>query len=119
MYTPSGVRLPTPFVDLNQKVMCCGGRGLLSVAPDPDFASNRWVYFLYVVDPDSDAVDFDSESECFSRLERYQVSLVDANVIDLATRQVLFGTQWSDGVPAADIYHRSEPSGSEATSRCS
>jgi glucose/arabinose dehydrogenase len=105
VYTPSGVKLPTPFVDLNQKVMCCGGRGLLSVALDPDFASNRWVYFLYVVDPDSDAVDFDSESECFSRLERYQVSVADPNVVDLTTRQVLFGTQWSDGVPAADIYH--------------
>jgi glucose/arabinose dehydrogenase len=105
VYTPDGVRLSTPFIDLNRKVMCCGGRGMLSTALDPDFVDNRWVYFLYVVDPDSDAVDFDSDSECFSRLERYQVSATNPDVVDTLSRQVLFGTQWSDGVPAADIYH--------------
>ena len=105
VFSPSGEKQATPFIDLGEKVMCCGGRGLLGTALDPDFTQNRWVYFLYVVDPDSDNVDFDSDSECYSRLERYQTSLEDPNVVDLTTRQVLFGTQWSDGVPAADIYH--------------
>ena len=44
--TPAGDRLQTPFINLSARVLSNGDRGLLGVALDPDFTSNRWVYFL-------------------------------------------------------------------------
>jgi glucose/arabinose dehydrogenase len=41
----NGVLLPTPFLTLN--VASAGERGLLGVAFDPNFASNRYVYVYY------------------------------------------------------------------------
>lgn len=41
----NGVRLPTPFVTLNVDTTL--ERGLLGVAFDPDFTTNRWVYVYY------------------------------------------------------------------------
>jgi glucose/arabinose dehydrogenase len=73
------------------------------VALDPDFATNRWVYFAYTVDPNEDGIDV--ETETFARLTRYQVSTTDPNVIDLTTRQVLIGTTWSEGIPSLATTH--------------
>ncbi len=105
--TSDGTELPTPFLDLSQKTECCGGRGMLSAALDPDFTTNRWVYVFYVVDPESSGVDFapGDPPECYTRIERYQASLADPNVADTTTRQVLLGTAWPSGGPVADIYH--------------
>ena len=101
--TAAGVQLPTPFIDLSTKVLDLEGLGLLGVALDPDFTTNRWVYFAYTVDPDSEATDFFKEA--YGRIERYQVDATDANVIDLSTRQVLIGIDWPSGIPCPDIYH--------------
>ncbi len=97
MMTANGVKLTTPFIDLSAKVLSNDDRGLHGVALDPDFATNRWVYFLYTADPDSNGVD--DNIPAFGRLERYQVSLANPNVIDLTTRQILIGGGFSDGVP--------------------
>ncbi len=101
--TAAGVKLPTPLIDLNLEVMSGPGRGLLSVAIDPDFTTNRWVYLLYTVDPNTDGND--SEDECFGRLTRYQVDAVDPNVIDISTREVLIGATWPGGFPTLDSFH--------------
>ena len=93
-----GFKQSTPYIDLRDRVLETGDRGLLGIAVDPDFVSNRWVYLLYVVDPDSDGVD--DESSTFSRLERYQQTTTSPYVLDLSTRQVLIGTAWSSGIPA-------------------
>ncbi len=93
----NGTQLPTPFIDLTSKVLVNGDRGLLGAALDPDFAVNRWVYFLYVVDPDSD--DNEGNSSAFSRVERYQASSSNPNVADLSTRQILIGGSWPTGIP--------------------
>src|SRR5262249_30097650 len=93
----AGSKLATPFIDLSRKVLSNGDRGLLGVALDPDFASSRWVYFLYTVDPDSDGVD--NNADAYSRLERYRTSASDPNVIDASTRQVLIGADWPGGIP--------------------
>jgi glucose/arabinose dehydrogenase len=102
MSTPA-VRQPTPFIDLTRRVLCRDGRGLLGVALDPDFSTNHWVYFSYTVDPDSNGVDTDDEA--YARIERYQESVINPDVIDTTTRQVLIGTDWAHGIASADPYH--------------
>jgi glucose/arabinose dehydrogenase len=79
--TSTGSQMGTPFIDLSTKVLSNTDRGLLGVALDPDFSTNRWVYFLYVVDPDSD--DDDNNQSAFSRLERYKADSLNPNVADL------------------------------------
>ncbi len=37
-----GIRQPTPFLDLSDRVSCCGERGLLSIAFPPSFAVDGW-----------------------------------------------------------------------------
>ena len=92
-----GTKLVTPFIDLSEKVLSNDDRGLHGVVLDPDFATNRWVYVLYTVDPDSDGND--DNIGAFGRLERYQTSLSNPNVADLSTRQILFGANWELGIP--------------------
>lgn len=95
--TAAGVKLPTPFLDLNLKVLSNDDRGLHGVALDPDFATNRWVYVLYTADPDSNGVD--DNIPAYGRLERYQASAADPNVADLSTRKILIGGGFADGIP--------------------
>ncbi len=95
--TATGLKLPTPFIDLSARVLSNDDRGLLGVAIDPDFASNRWVYMLYTVDPDSNGVD--DNIPAFARLERYQASAANPAVADLSTRQILIGGGFADGIP--------------------
>lgn len=38
---------PTPFLDIEDRVTCCGERGLLGLAFHPDFASNGFFYVNY------------------------------------------------------------------------
>jgi glucose/arabinose dehydrogenase len=42
-----GSLLPTPALDLTGQVCTNGGRGLLGVAVDPNFASNNYIYLYY------------------------------------------------------------------------
>jgi hypothetical protein len=44
-----GVLLAEPFLDIADKVSCCGERGMFSVAFDPDYATNRR-FFVYYTD---------------------------------------------------------------------
>ena len=43
----NGVRLPTPFLDINERVLSQGEGGLLSMAFDPNYASNGFFYVFY------------------------------------------------------------------------
>ncbi len=40
----NGVLLPTPFLDIEDEVSCCGERGLLGLAFDPDYETNGTFY---------------------------------------------------------------------------
>ena len=93
----AGVKLATPYIDLTSHVISTGDRGLISIALDPDFSSNGWVYLLYSADPDSNGVG--SENACFGRVERYKALPGDPDQADLASRQVLIGTGFADGIP--------------------
>ena len=91
-----GIRRATPVWSATSEVLDNSDRGLLDVAVDPDFVHNRYVYFLYEVDPDSDGVDTNVYS--FGRLARYRMSASgDTNVVDPASRTVLMGTGWRTG----------------------
>ncbi len=43
----NGALLPTPFINLGDRVNTLGDRGLLGLALDPNFSSNGYVYLLY------------------------------------------------------------------------
>jgi glucose/arabinose dehydrogenase len=91
------------FIDLRDEVAGMLDLGLLGVAIDPDFASNRWVYFGYTVDPNEDGVDNDLHH--FVRVARYQASLADTNVVDYSSREVLIGATWPTGPPTLFTSH--------------
>src|SRR5512143_1232668 len=68
-----GALLDTPFLDIHERVSCCGERGLLSIAFHPDYEHNRrffvdytntagdTVIARYTVGSDPDRADPDSE----------------------------------------------------------
>lgn len=47
--------LPSPFLDIHERVSCCGEQGLLSVAFHPEYADNGFFYVNYT-DRDNDTV---------------------------------------------------------------
>jgi glucose/arabinose dehydrogenase len=65
----NGTVLPTPFLDISSRIVCCGEQGLLSTAFHPDYAENGFFYVDYT-DTDGDTV-----------IERYEVS-ANPNVAD-------------------------------------
>jgi glucose/arabinose dehydrogenase len=86
---------PTPVWDGIQEVNADTDRGLLGIAVDPNFKTNRYIYLLYVADPDSS--EFTYEQHVFIRLTRYQMSVVDTDVVDQASRTILIGRTWAEG----------------------
>lgn len=99
----NGVRHPVPMWNGETEVLNNADRGALGVAVDPNFASNRYIYLLYTVDPDTNGVD--DNDDAFGRLVRYQVSATDSNALDLSTRTVLIGTNWTEGILIASSTH--------------
>ena len=93
----NGTQAPLPFLDLTAPTYNSGDLGLLGLAVDPDFETNRWVYVLYTVDTGAD--------DRYSRLVRYQASLSDPNVADVSTKQVLIGDTWPEGIPTLHTSH--------------
>lgn len=99
----NGVKSATPMWDGQTEVLDSSDRGFLSVALDPDFATNRYIYLLYTVDPDSNNVE--SNDEAWGRLTRYQVNASDPNALIPSSRTILFGTTWADGPLIASPSH--------------
>lgn len=67
-----------PFLDLGGKVSTGNEQGLLSMAFHPEFATNRKLY-VYYTDRDDD-----------SRIDEYQVSATDPDVVDPSTRREVY-----------------------------
>jgi glucose/arabinose dehydrogenase len=82
------------------EILNADDRGLISIAVDPHFTQNRYLYFLYSVDPDSDGIELDNYDDAFGRLTRYQLSATDPNLVDYSTRTILIGDTWSNGLPS-------------------
>lgn len=55
MLVKEGAVLPEPFLDIRNRVSCCGERGLLSVVFPPGFAGKRYFYVNYT-DREGDTV---------------------------------------------------------------
>lgn len=68
-----GVLLERPFLDIVDRVLDGGERGLLSVAFHPGYASNGWLYVNY------------TDSLGHTRVERFTVSATDPDLADTAT----------------------------------
>jgi len=100
-----GIRHSKPVIDLRSEILDNGDRGLLSVAVDPEYATNGWIYLFYIVDLDGDGNDGDLES--FGRLTRYTTA-IDVNgdlLADPASRTVLIGATWPEGIPSIHLSH--------------
>jgi glucose/arabinose dehydrogenase len=68
-----GALLPTPFLDLTQKVICCGERGLLGLVFHPKYAENGYFYVDYTENVNS---------QLYTVIARYSVSTSDPNQAD-------------------------------------
>ena len=88
-----------------EEVLNAGDRGFLSVAVDPHFDQNRYLYFLVAVDPDSDGVELNNYDDTFARLLRYQVSATNPNLVDESTRAALLGATWRQGFASGSESH--------------
>jgi glucose/arabinose dehydrogenase/PKD repeat protein len=99
----NGRRLPDPLWSAETEVLNSGDRGLVGLAVDPNYAVNHAIYFFYTVDPDSNGVDDDGAA--FGRLTRFRTLDADSNRIDPASRTVLIGATWRDGIPSASASH--------------
>lgn len=84
--TPAGALLATPALTFSAAQICTNSeRGLLGVAVDPSFATNRFVYLFYTRNATgSCATGIDGARNRVSRFV-----LPDTNVIDPATETVL------------------------------
>ncbi|WP_375765009.1 PQQ-dependent sugar dehydrogenase [Archangium gephyra] len=81
----NGVLQNTPFIDLRNRVNTHQDRGLLSIAIDPDFAANGFIYLLYTYDDDAT----DDTGPKTGRLARYTAVGDSAS---LSSEFVLLGT---------------------------
>jgi glucose/arabinose dehydrogenase len=82
----NGALLPTPLIDISDRVNDYQDRGLLGMAVDPAFATNGFLYLLYTYDDDTLE---DGESKT-GRLTRYTVVGDTASPV---SEVVLLGTQ--------------------------
>ncbi len=72
--------LVTPFLDIQDKVTCCGERGLLGLDFHPDYANNGYFYVSY---------NKKAPNTGDTIIERYQASGTDTNVADPTSGTVL------------------------------
>ena len=100
-------------LDLREEVNGQGDRGLISIALDPDFADNGFLYLLFTADPEYGSPDESGTSATAGRLVRYTVeghihegeTEVHWEAADPTSRLVLFGETLEEGFPACSITH--------------
>jgi glucose/arabinose dehydrogenase len=84
--TAAGSLLAAPAIDLASKACTNSERGLLGVAVDPAFASNRFVYLYYTFNASASCATNDPSAPV-NRVSRFVLG--DTNVIDPASETVL------------------------------
>jgi uncharacterized repeat protein (TIGR01451 family) len=92
-----GVLLGTPALDVSTKVCSDNERGMLGIAVDPAFATNRFIY-LYYTFKKFGVCDTSGTNTPVNRVSRF--TLPDSNVIDPATEMVLV-----DNMPSVTGVH--------------
>lgn len=99
----NGVLQPEPFIDLRPEVLNHHDRGLLGIAVDPDFETNRRVVLSYAVDHNSTSDA--SRRDAFARVTSYAGRADNPSVADLTSRRVLIGETFSTGIPSCYFSH--------------
>jgi glucose/arabinose dehydrogenase/PKD repeat protein len=93
----NGTLLASPALDLAARICTDIERGLLGVAVDPEFFTNRYIYLFYTFKK-FDACPLNSATSPVNRASRFVLS--DANVVDPAQELVLV-----DNIPAPNGNH--------------
>ena len=78
----NGALLATPALNIGSRLCTNSERGLLGVAVDPAFATNRFIYFYYTLNKTGSC-----DSTAVNRVARFV--LADSNTVDPATELVL------------------------------
>ncbi|GAB5537292.1 MAG: hypothetical protein Rubg2KO_35410 [Rubricoccaceae bacterium] len=99
----NGVRQPDPFIDISQEVLNQQDRGLLGIALDPDYETNRYVYLSYTVDHEETADR--RRHDAYNRVTRYTARADNPNLADPASRTILIGQTFSTGIPSCHRSH--------------
>ncbi len=87
----NGTVLPAPFLDISGSVDAAGERGLLGMAFDPGFATNRRFY-----------VDYIDKTTLNTVVDTYQVSAALPNIADAASKQTVITIEQ----PAGSVFHK-------------
>jgi glucose/arabinose dehydrogenase/PKD repeat protein/endonuclease YncB( thermonuclease family) len=88
-----GALLPTPLIDLSDRVNDYFDRGLLGIALDPNFVNNGYIYLLYVYEDDVNQYT----SGKTSRLARYTIQ---GDVASPSSEVILLGHWVASGCDA-------------------
>ena len=99
----NGIKNAQPMWQSDNEVLDQQDRGFLSVAVDPRYFVNHFIYLLYTVDPDSNGTDDNLYG--FGRLTRYTVNFTDSNTVIPSSRTILMGTSWTDGPEELSASH--------------
>jgi glucose/arabinose dehydrogenase len=91
--------LPTPALDLSGRVCSNYERGLLGVAVDPDFATNRYVYVYYTFDKFG-ACPRGQPSDPENPINRVSRFVMNGDTVDLSSERVLI-----DNIPSPNGNH--------------
>lgn len=116
----NGVIQPQLFLDITGETSSFGDRGLLSIALDPDFATNNYVYMIYTLQPSAGMPSSPVLSELtavaaglpatpstctFNRVMRYTAN---GNVADPNSRFILLGKDAADGYLSQACFLRTD-----------
>jgi glucose/arabinose dehydrogenase len=88
----------TPALNISAKTCSDGERGLMSVAVDPQFESNHYVYLYYTFKNNGSTCPTGSSTTPVNRVSRFVLG--DNDLIDPASEFVLI-----DNIPAPEQYH--------------
>ena len=103
--SPEGEVLPEPFVDVSAEVLDNLDRGLLGIALHPDWPATPDVYLLFTVDDRTGPAPDPQTLRSFGRVLRFSGTAADPFVADPASRTVLLGEGYADGIPTCFYSH--------------
>jgi len=99
----NGVKAAAPMVDISANVLNADDRGLLGLAVDPAYFVNHYIYLMHTVDPDSNGNE--NNTDAYSRVLRYTVNTTDSATVLAASRVVLIGSNWTNGIVSCSPSH--------------
>lgn len=103
---PDGTLRVQPVISIDDEVNNAGDRGLLSIALDPNFLSNGYIYLLYTVDPVYGSPEESADEPSFGRLTRYTLTAASGRYLaDPASRLILIGASSQEGFPSCYNTH--------------